>query len=273
LPTGRNGTGQSSSGPVDPSPADPLRIPKRWNTKNGQNTWTRKTLDNERRAFFETRVTGRPEIWGAIQSALEVLWQGGDPGDTDGGLGTAHYILEAAEITVPNGDLTKRVYDRFGASYDLPRHIVSDPQNLAPSPEPSIQPGGAGGGSNEEGESEELDEDEILRRREEKGKDVLNEADLVDVRVRFSNPQPDKVVRVGQDVSVRLVVRQIVDEIGVSCLVLISLGVPHANCFSQLEAPKRIRLNYMGRLLEDKKSLKAQGWNGTDIINALVFDK
>jgi hypothetical protein len=145
---------------------------------------------------------------------LEVLWQGGDPEDTDGGLATAHSILSAAEITVPNGDLTKVLYDRFGELYNLPKHIISDPQNLAPSPPPELEDDGEG--SKEEGESDEVDEDEILRRREEKGKAVVNEADLVDVKVRFSDAQPDHTVRVGQDDSVRLVVRRIAEEIAVS---------------------------------------------------------
>jgi hypothetical protein len=145
---------------------------------------------------------------------LEVLWQGGEPEDTDGGLATANSILSAAEITVSNGDLTKDLYDRFGGLYKLPKHIVSDPQNLAPSPPP--EPEDDGEGSKEEGESDEVDEDEILRRREEKGKAVVNEADLVDVKVRFSDARPDRIVRVGQDDSVRLVVRRIAEEIVVS---------------------------------------------------------
>ncbi|KAH7039615.1 uncharacterized protein B0I36DRAFT_343479 [Microdochium trichocladiopsis] len=36
--------------------------------------WTRTALDTERTEFFDTRVTGRPEVWQVIKVALEVLW-------------------------------------------------------------------------------------------------------------------------------------------------------------------------------------------------------
>jgi hypothetical protein len=50
--------------------------------------------------------------------------------DSDGGLATAQQILTAAEITVPSGDLADGAYDKFGAYYPLPEHIVSDPVNI-----------------------------------------------------------------------------------------------------------------------------------------------
>jgi hypothetical protein len=145
---------------------------------------------------------------------LEVLWAGGDPGEDDGGLATAQSILNAAGIAVQHGDMTKLVYDPFGGLYELPKHIVSDPQNLAPSPAPA--PKDDDNRSKEDGDSEEIDEDEVLRRREEKGKAVVNEADMMSVKVRFSDSSPDHVVAFGKNDSVRLLVRRIGDETGVS---------------------------------------------------------
>ncbi|TVY25809.1 Uncharacterized protein LHYA1_G004592 [Lachnellula hyalina] len=232
----------------------PLKQPKKWKTKPGVTAWTRESLDSEREAFFDTRVTGRPEIWLAIRSALELLWAGGDPGDEDGGIGTAQSILDAAGVVMQHGDMTKLVYDSFGGLYELPKHIISDPENLAPSPAPMLKNDDER--SKEDGESEEMDEDEVLRRREEKGKAVINEADMVVVKVRFSDGAlPDHSLRLGKDDSVRLLIRRVVEEVG-------------------LAPPKRIKIVYMGRILVEGKSLIDQGWNAQEehVLSALVFD-
>ena len=67
--------------------------------------WTRHTLDTERTEFFDTRVSGREEIWQTIHSALAVLYSGGDEGDEDGGLATAQEVsFNACETFTPGGD-------------------------------------------------------------------------------------------------------------------------------------------------------------------------
>ncbi|KAK3400191.1 hypothetical protein B0T20DRAFT_179214 [Sordaria brevicollis] len=142
-----------------------------WISENRQ--WTRSALDRERTEFFDTRVTGRQEIWQTIHAALEILWhqaqkdaaiaasiaqQNGDgtlaaPSDYEGedrhtqhsddeeeendrsiALATAQTILGAAEITLPTGDLAQGgAYDSLGNYYQLPEYIVSDPMNIATS--------------------------------------------------------------------------------------------------------------------------------------------
>jgi Ubiquitin-binding domain len=161
-------------------------------------------------------VTGRPEIWQTLQQVLEVLWNGGDHGDTDGGLGTAQQILDAAGITIPTGDLAGGAYDSLGAHYSLPEPVVSDPQNLSELP--------ARNGNEEEDKSgeeaeENADEDEILRRREEKGKAVVNARDLVTIRAKLSDRDevPLKVT-ISKEDSVRLVARKIFEESNVRLL-------------------------------------------------------
>lgn len=50
----------------------PLRR-HRWTAK--KRAWTRTALDTERADFFDTRVTGRQEVWQILRAALEVLWE------------------------------------------------------------------------------------------------------------------------------------------------------------------------------------------------------
>ncbi|RFU36034.1 hypothetical protein B7463_g377, partial [Scytalidium lignicola] len=220
-----------------------------WKSRN--RTWTRSQLDRERGDFFDTRVAGRPEIWQTIRVALEILWSGGDPEDDDGGVATAEQIFEAAGITVPTGDLANGVYDALGAFYSLPEWIVSDPANM----QASAEDGESSEGSDKAGNDdvEEMDEEEILKRREEKGKGVINAQDLIKVTARLSEGNgTDIIVNIGRNDSVRLLSRRILEESGVA-------------------APKRIKIAYMGKILKDNQSLLAQGWKEDHVINALVF--
>jgi hypothetical protein len=156
-------------------------------------------------------VTGRPEIWQAIHAALQVLWTGGDVGDDeDGGLGTAQMILTAADITLNRGDLCHGVYDRFGESYQLPEYIVADPTNIVDVPEEDAEERRSGS------EPSNPSEDELLRRREERGKQVLRQEDMCIIRFKLSDrdSMPFKV-QIGKKDSVRLVCRRIAEEMDV----------------------------------------------------------
>ncbi|KUJ07948.1 uncharacterized protein LY89DRAFT_630357 [Mollisia scopiformis] len=226
-------------------PSQPLKL-HTWTSKN--KTWTPQDLDRERTEFFDTRVTGRAEIWQALKATLEVLWNGGDPGDNDGGLATAQMILDAAGITIPSGDLAGGVYDAFGNHYSLPEHIVANPANLTVAPPADDDDDKTG----DEG-SEIADEETIIRRREEKGKGVLNEADLVEIRAKLSDreSQPLRIIISKQD-SVRLVMQKLFDA-------------------SDLQSPRYIKIAYMGKILKEGQTLQAQGWKEGHVVNALVF--
>lgn len=182
-------------------------------------------------------MTGRPEVWQTIQQVLELLWSDGDEGDTDGGLGTAQQILDAADITIPTGDLaTGGVYDSLGAHYSLPEYIVSDPENIAELPARN---------SNEDKNGEEaednLDADEILRRRQEKGKAVVNAEDLINIRVKVSDREETPLkVTISKEDNARIVALKILEEASVRLsshprdLELITCAAPiitaHQNC-------------------------------------------
>jgi Ubiquitin-binding domain len=176
-------------------------------------------LARERADFFDTRVTGRPEVWQTIHSALQVLWDPlgqGANGDGSNGLATAQLILSAAEITLPTGDLAQGAYDSLGNYYALPDWVVADPSNMSEDDDTAETGDGKGDVTAGEETAEELDDDEAMRRREEKGKAVMDARDQITVQARLSENSHDVVVSVGKSESVRSVARKIQEESEVS---------------------------------------------------------
>lgn len=170
-----------------------------WNSKRA---WTRSQLDRERQEFFDTRVTGREEIWATLKAVVGMI--------AEGGLQTAQGILDASAITVPTGDLINGAYDEVGNFYQMPEHIISDPANLVHDAQ-----GFQGNMTKDEssGDDGTDEEDEVARRREEKGKGVLKSGDIVRVKARLSDRGgPDIIVTMGKQQNVRLLVRRIQEE-------------------------------------------------------------
>ncbi|KAK0715902.1 hypothetical protein B0H67DRAFT_601340 [Lasiosphaeris hirsuta] len=241
-----------------------------WSSRN--RTWTLPALKRERIEFFDTRVTGRQEIWQTIRVALEVLWaadvsaregraqhngdgQGPSEEDPEIALATAQSILTAADITLPTGDLAQGAYDSLGNYYSLPEHIVSDPLNLAPHSDDGLVDTKAGLTAGEETAEERDDDlDEAERRREEKGKAVVDIRDQISIRARLSDGSKDVDVSVGKGDSVRSLARHIAEE-------------------AQLPSSKRIRIAYMGKILKENLPLLEQGWKQGHVVNALVFNR
>jgi hypothetical protein len=143
-----------------------------------------------------------------LKAALEVLWAG--PEGEEGGLATAQTILEAADVTLPTGDLANGAYDAFGALYSLPEWVVSDPSNL-------VEENGLQVDEGKGADTTEDEEEEAARRREEKGKAVLAAADMIAVKARLSDRGgADVVVHVGKGDSVRSLTKRVFEESGVS---------------------------------------------------------
>ena len=150
-------------------------------------------------------MTGRQEIWAALKIVVGLL------GEDD--IQTAQGILDASVITVPTGDLVNGAYDEVGNYYQMPEHMISDPVNLIPE-EKSATTEAA---NNDRDDDEDTDEEEVERRREEKGKAVLKSGESIKVKARLSDRGgPDVVITLAKDQSVRVLVRRIQDEAGVS---------------------------------------------------------
>ncbi|MCJ1252539.1 hypothetical protein MMC24_000345 [Lignoscripta atroalba] len=163
-------------------------------------------------------------------------------GDTQ----TAQGVLDAAGVTLPTGDLNNGAYDEMGNFYQMPEQIISDPVNVV-SQDIGVK------GESLESDTEEMDEDDIERRREEKGKGVLKSVDTVKVKARLSDRGgPDVVILLAKDQNVRVLVRRIQDEAGVS-------------------GKGKVKIAYLGKILKDSETLLAQGWREGHVVNALVF--
>ncbi|KAK7741859.1 hypothetical protein SLS53_004926 [Cytospora paraplurivora] len=217
--------------PLDQHINKPLR-PHEWYSE--ERTWSRRDLNRERAAFFDTRVSGRQEIWQTLNAALEVLWavdisrpgvsdtheNSDTEADVDAdehnpvvALATAQSILDAADITLPTGDLADGAYDPLGNYYQLPAHIVSDPTNIAA----DVEDDGVIGEAKADlavGEEETQDEVGPEQRREEKGKAVVDTRDQVSATIRMSDTSRDLKLDVGKDETVRSIIHRIFQEVG-----------------------------------------------------------
>lgn len=210
-------------------------------------------MDRERTEFFETRVTGHTEIWATLKVVVGLV--------QDGDIATAQSILDAAAITLPTGDLKNGAYDEAGNLYQLPEHIVSDPTNIILD-QPRDEVKG-------EVSIDATDDEELERKREEKGKAVVK--DMIKVKARLSDGGgPDVVVSIGKEQTVRTLARRIGEEASVGRQPKCS-GNPILTLLQQITGKDKIRIAYLGKILKDGESLPIQGWREGHVVNALVF--
>lgn len=273
---------------------------KEWTSKN--RAWSRTTLDRERRDFFDTRVTGHPEIWQSLRAALQVLWDSdtarlitndilpnrapdvdNDDHDPSVALATAQSILDAADITLPTGNLADGAYDSLGNYYQLPSHVVSDPVNIVSDHHADGLLGEATDdlkGAEDTPEDADLDDEGVERRREDKGKSVVDARSQVVAVIRLSDTSRDLKLCVSKEETVRSIIRRIVEETGVSLS-------QHQHCLSQIPGPDtqfapfqrrpncrthRIRIAHLGKILQDSAPPMAQGWHPGQVLNAFIYD-
>jgi hypothetical protein len=172
---------------------------------------TRAALLKERRDFFDTRVTGRQEIWAAVKLVCELVEQ--DSFDD------AQAVLDAAGCTCPSGDLWGRkggVYDEFGEKYVVPAWLVGEPEGV-------VQEGQEEEEKSSSNDDEDEEDEEEVSHEKGKGKAILmgepeGQKPTLRVRARLSNTAKDVIVRIRDEDKVRVIVRQIRD--------LANVGVP-----------------------------------------------
>ncbi|OKL59948.1 hypothetical protein UA08_04541 [Talaromyces atroroseus] len=242
---------QGVSLPLDQHYNQPIR-PHVWRSK--RRIWTRSQITQEREEFFDTRVTGRAEVWAALRAAVSLL--------RDGETETAQGIVDAAGVTVPTGDLCEGCYDENGVLYRLPQCIVSDPDNIADdsasavrneSPGDDIEDGILDHKMVTDDSEDELISEDAERRREEKGK--MNERDMIKVQARLSDRGgPDVIVAIGKTQAVGVLARKIQSEV----------KIPNT---------QRVRIVYLGQMLRENEPLVDQGWKQGHIVNAMVVPR
>ncbi|EEP81068.1 predicted protein [Uncinocarpus reesii 1704] len=223
--------------------------PHAWRSK--RRVWSKAQIAREREEFFETRVTGRPEVWAALKLAISLMRAGDIP--------TAQSIIDAAGVTVPTGDLCDGCYDENGALYRLPQVIVADPTNVvdAAAEDQEIRRGAEADDEITNGklgmdiDTEDEFEEQIENKREEKGK--RNERDVIKVCARLSDRGgPDFTVEIDKHHSVSVLVRKLESE-------------------AALSSKHRLRIAYLGKILKENETLLAQGWKEGHVVNGLVL--
>ena len=104
-------------------------------------------------------------------------------------------------------------YDQVGNFYQMPEHVINDPGNVVLT--------SRDGAHKVEDPGDATDEEELERRREEKGKSVLKTGELVKVKARLSDRGgPDIVVSIGKEQNVRVLTRTIQEEANVRSIFL-----------------------------------------------------
>ncbi len=78
-------------------------------------------LSNMRATFWEAQTSGRRVVFENLKVVSEALLQGDVP--------LANALLDAADIRVPNADLSV-AYDSLGHLYQVPRYCYSTPTNV-----------------------------------------------------------------------------------------------------------------------------------------------
>ncbi|CAK3953883.1 ubiquitin-binding domain-containing [Lecanosticta acicola] len=247
-------------------PPSPLaKSPKDWSTV--QPPWTRSHLEQQREIFFETRVQGNEEVWGAIRLIAESLRRGD--------LQEAQGIIDAARLTIPSGKIAKGrstktrgadghrirggIFDESGRKYEVPDWVLTDPADI-------IEDGGGVGdaGEKEIGEDEEEEDgtsDTASSRpgsrmqsakKPQKGKGKMEDlGDQITLRVRLSDQGTDTLLSVGTKQPVRAVLDQLREKAGAT----------------------KVKLVYMGRQLEVEKTLEGQGWTEGRTVQAFVLSR
>lgn len=166
-----------------------------------------------------------------------------------GNVTEAQGILDAVKLTSPNGrvaigrgrDRVKGgLYDERGELYELPAWLVTDPADIIEEQEKDDQEAGGHRKSSETAAS----------RRDEKGKGrAADVGETIRVRARLSDRGQDLVISIGTREKVAVIVRKLQ---------------------KQVDAP-RIRLVYLGHVLQETKTLESQGYKAGDVVNAFVF--
>ena len=206
-------------------------------------------MEHEREAFFDTRVGGDAEVWKALRLVCELLRKG-DVVEAQG-------ILDAVGVTCPTGRVTCArdrdrvkggVYDERGMLYELPAYLLADPRDLVEDAEKDLSLGGDG----------TMDETASLgaspstpSRRDEKGKGRMEDiGDIVRISCRLSDRGTDIVVEVGTKQQVVVMIRKLQERIG----------------------NKRIRIMYLGKAWNERRTVEDMGWKEGHVVNAMVFE-
>ena len=173
-----------------------------------------------------------------------------------GDVAEAQGIMDAINVSCPNGRIASGrgrnrekggVYDERGELYDIPAWVLTDPQDIIEDEEK----GPTDGAADDDDDDQEETPEATAQRREEKGKGRVEDVGvIVQLRARLSDRGTDVTVSVGKKQKISVVIKSIQEQIG----------------------GKRMRLMYLGKVLEERQTLDKTGWKEGHVVNALVYE-
>ncbi|EME50189.1 hypothetical protein DOTSEDRAFT_68901 [Dothistroma septosporum NZE10] len=257
--TPRSGLPTSSTRPNQPlrAPSPLARSPK--NVSNVLPPWTRSHLEKERQIFFETRVSGNLEVWTTLGQVCLLLRQNNLP--------DAQAILDATNISCPNGRFARGrgrsrdgrgkgggVYDAQGLLYDIPDWVVVDPADIIEEEHEKEIDAGSDGAEDEVYEDKRDGIGPASPGKEDKGKGRADEVDMgekVKVRCRLSTSQGDLLVDYWSRQPARYVAERI----------------------KEMTGQGKVKLMFMGKVVDEGKPLGECGWTGNHIVSVFVLNE
>lgn len=169
-----------------------------------------------------------------------------------GDLAGAQAILDALNMSCPSGRVSRGrgrdrgnggVYDERGELYDIPNWVVVDPRDIVEDNDDKI------GIDGPDDSDDALDGDEdAARKREEKGKGrAVDLGEETKVKVRFSDGTADLEISFGAKQNAGVVVKKVLEQRG-----------------------ERVTLMHLGKKIDEKQTLEAQGWHTGNVLNAFL---
>jgi hypothetical protein len=200
---------------VAPPPPDTISVPFITHQGNHATTGSLTLLElfNARADYFDTRITGRAEVWAAVRLVSELVEQGS--------LAEAQAVLDAAGCTCPTGSLWGRkggVYDEFGERYEVPVWCVARPVTVAEPTPREAEAARSAGASVREGTEDDAKERNgtdgvVLLGQESRGKAKAVEHTMagreISVKARLSHSARDVVIQIGNEDNVNVLLQQI----------------------------------------------------------------
>ncbi|KAI9710969.1 MAG: hypothetical protein M1820_002406 [Bogoriella megaspora] len=249
--------------PIPTSPHNP-NIP---DNLQPSRPWTSAVLRQQREEFFDTQTSGSQDAWAILSMACDALAEAFDNRHvTEAGrrievpaegtdVSNAQTILDAAGLTCPTGRMRDGVYDELGNRYVIPAWVVRPPNDViqdTQAQQEEVQREDKG----ETGNDDEKDEAEKERRKEEKGKGKMTEV-------------------VEEEETIEVVVRHADQEYKIQALTSTPVGsISFAfQIKAELDEGARVRLFYLGKELDYKRSLLAQSadrFKSGDVVLASV---
>ncbi len=187
----------------------------------------------------------------------------------DADIATAQSILDAVGVTLPTGRMEDGGYDENGNLYRIPETIMSDPTNLADEDgddQTVVEMTESKGVKKIVDDESETKETIAESTHEDKGKAAVDK-DAMKIKCRLSDRGgPDVVILLGRTQTVGVLCRRIRDE-GDVCAASSTSTLADEK---QIPSHARIRVAYLGMILNDKQTLLEQGWKEGHVVNVLI---